>query len=94
MTEAGWAELPDELVEKVLELLQASGQSEPQEGGFGFSQVTATLRLVCAGWKAVHDAMVTQLVLRWQTTDEAMGMLARRFRRWCRWRARATDGAC
>ena len=76
--EGGWAELPDELVEKVLEQLQAAGQSEPQ-GPFGLSQATATVRLVCSGWKAVHDAMVMRLVLRRETTDEAMGMLARRF---------------
>ena len=76
--EGGWAELPDELVEKVLEELQAAGQSEPQ-GAFGLSQATATVRLVCSGWKAVHDAMVKMLDLRLETTDEAMGMLARRF---------------
>ena len=72
--EGGWAELPDELLAKVLELLQVAGQA----GGLGFSQV-ATVRLVCAGWKAVHDALVTRLVLRRQTTDEAMGMLVLRF---------------
>jgi hypothetical protein len=74
----GWAELPDELVEKVLEQMQAAGRSEPQ-GPFGLSQATATVRLVCPGWKAVHDAMVKMLDLRLETTDEAMGMLARRF---------------
>ena len=37
------------------------------------------MRLVCAGWKAVYDTLVTRLVLRRQTTDEAMGMLVRRF---------------
>jgi hypothetical protein len=74
----GWAELPDELVEKVLELLQAAGRSEPQ-GPFGLSQATATVRLICSGWKAVHDAMMKMLDLRLETTDEAMGMLARRF---------------
>jgi hypothetical protein len=31
------------------------------------------------GWKAVHDALVMWLVLRRQTTDEAMGMLVLRF---------------
>jgi hypothetical protein len=30
-------------------------------------------------WKAVHDALVTRLVLRRQTTDEAVGILVRRF---------------
>ena len=44
-----------------------------------FSQASATVRLVCAGWKAVHDALVTRLVLRRQTTDEAVGMLLRCF---------------
>jgi hypothetical protein len=37
------------------------------------------VRLVCAGWKAVHDALVTRLVLRRETTDEAVGMLVLRF---------------
>jgi hypothetical protein len=78
MVKGGWAELPDELVEKVLEQLQAAGRSEPQ-GPFGFSQATATVRLVCSGWKSVHDAMVKMLDLPLETTDEAMGMLARRF---------------
>jgi hypothetical protein len=32
---------------------------------------------VCAGWKAVYDALVMRLVLRRQTTDEAVGMLVR-----------------
>jgi hypothetical protein len=73
--EGGWAELPDELLAKVLELLQAAGQA----GGFGFSQTSATVRLVCAAWKAVHDALVTRLVLRRQTADEAMGILVLRF---------------
>jgi hypothetical protein len=73
--QGGWAELPDELLAKVLELLQAAGQ----EGGLGFSQASATVRLVCAAWKAVHDALVTRLMLRPQTTDEAMGMLVLRF---------------
>jgi hypothetical protein len=68
---SGWADLPVELLEQVLELLQA--------GGLGFSQATATVRRVCAAWKTVHDALVTRLVLRGQTTDEAMAMLARRF---------------
>ena len=77
--EDGWAELPDELMAKVLELLHAAGRSEPQAGGFAFSQASATVRLVCAGWKAVHDALVMRLLLRRQTTDEAVGMLVRRF---------------
>ena len=37
------------------------------------------MRLVSAGWKAVHDALVTRLVLRGQTTDDAVGILVRRF---------------
>ena len=82
VTEGGWAELSDELMAKVLEMLQAAGRTEPQTGGFGFSEASATVRLVSAGWKAVHDALVTRLVLRRQTTDEAMGMLVLRWRRW------------
>jgi hypothetical protein len=72
-------ELLDELVAKVLEMLQAAGWNEPQTGGFGFSEASAAVRLVSAGWKAVHDALVTRLMLRWQTTDQAMGILVLRF---------------
>jgi hypothetical protein len=71
--EDGWAELPNELLAKVLEL-QAG-----QEGGLRFSKTSATVRLVCAAWKAVYDALVTRLVLTRETTDDAMGMLVRRF---------------
>ena len=63
-------ELLDELVAKVL---------QAEEGGLGFTQVSAMVRLVSAGWKAVHDALVTRLVLRGQTTDQAVGMLVRWF---------------
>jgi hypothetical protein len=76
---SGWAELPGELMAKVLELLQAAGRNEPQEGGFGFSQATATVRLVCAAWQGVHDAMVTRLVLSRHTINVAVGMLVLRF---------------
>ena len=69
----GWADLLEELLAKVLE---AAGW---QEGALGFSQASATVRLVCAGWTAVHDALVKRLVLRPETTDEAMGMLVLRF---------------
>jgi hypothetical protein len=75
-TEGGWADMLEELLAKVLALLEAAGR---QQGGLGFSQTSATVRLVCAGRKAVHDALVRRLVLRWQTTDEAVGMLVRRF---------------
>jgi hypothetical protein len=79
MEEDGWAGMPEELFEKVLEALQPDGPSKPQDGGLGFSQALAAVRLVCAAWKAVHDAMVTRLVLSPQTTDEAVGKLVRRF---------------
>ena len=78
MEEDGWAGMPEELFEKVLEALQPDGPSKPEDGGLGFSQALAAVRLVCAAWKAVHDAMVTRLVLSPQTTDEAVGMLVRR----------------
>ena len=66
----------EELLAKVLELLEAAGW---QQGGLGFSQTSATVRLVCAGWKVVHDALVRRLVLRRETIDEAVGMLVRSF---------------
>jgi hypothetical protein len=51
------------------------GGVQPRRAAWG----SRTLRLVCAQWQAVHDAMVRRLVLRRQTTDEAMGMLVLRF---------------
>ena len=79
MEEDGWASMPEELFEKVLEALQPDGPSKPEDGGLGFSRALAAVRLVCAAWKAVHDAMVTRLVLSRETTDEAVGKLVRRF---------------
>jgi hypothetical protein len=72
----------------VLELLQAGytpppaafiGRKKPQARGLAFSEASAAVRLVCGAWKTVHDARVSRLVLRRGTTDEGMGMLARRF---------------
>ena len=82
--QSDWAELPDELVEKVLtsvlEMLQARPWLRlPGQEALAFSRTSATVRLVCTAWKAVHDALVKRLVLRSATTDEAMGMLVRRF---------------
>jgi hypothetical protein len=74
--EGGWAELPEELVEKVLEVMQAA---EHQAGGVAFTQAFTTARLVCAAWKAIHDALVTRLLLSRRNTDEAMVMLVKRF---------------
>jgi hypothetical protein len=75
-TESGsWAYLPKELMAKVLELLQAAEQKAPQR----WCKASATLRLVCSGWKAVHDALVMRLLVRKQATDQAVGMLVRRF---------------
>ena len=78
-TESLWAELPPELLAKVLEMLPAAEQSAPQAGGWRGCKDSAAVRLVCAQWQAVHDALVTKLVLKRSTTDEGVGMLARRF---------------
>ena len=75
----GWAAVLKDLMPTVMEALQAAGSSEPQEEGLGFCKATAVVSLVCAGWKAVHDAAVKRLVLRHLITDKATGMLVRRF---------------
>jgi len=78
----GWAELPPELLVKVFEVLQEVvvwRRREPKEGGLAFSKAVAVVREVCTEWQAVHDAAVKRLVLSHLTTDEAMGMLVRRF---------------
>jgi len=77
----GWAALLEDLLPTILEAMQAAGQEEgePQEEGLGFSKATAVVREVCAGWQAVHDALVTRLVFKRRMNDEAVGMLVRRF---------------
>jgi hypothetical protein len=62
-----------------------SGVPPPAVFAFLSAPSSTKVRLVCAAWKAVHDALVRLLVLRGKTTDDAMGMLVRRFLRWCRW---------
>jgi hypothetical protein len=81
VTADGWSALPPELLVKVLEALQAAERSDaPQAEGLGFSKAVAVVRPVCAGWQAVHDAAVRRLVFeRHFMTDDAVGMLVRRF---------------
>jgi hypothetical protein len=81
VTGGGWAALLEDLLPKILEALQADDQEEgkPQEEGLGFSKASAVVRQVCAGWQAVHDALVTRLVFERRMDDEAVGMLVRRF---------------
>ena len=59
--------MPEELFEKVLEALQPDGPSKPHRmeawGSPRRYTLVAAVRLVCAGWKAVHDAMVRRLAL-------------------------------
>ena len=75
-TAGEWADLPDELLAKVLaKVLEAA----TQEGGLGFTKASAKLRLVSAQWKTVRDALVKRLVLKKKATDEGMGVLVRRF---------------
>jgi hypothetical protein len=67
-----WAELPRELLGMVLEKLQEA----PLAGGVEGSK---DVRLMSREWRASHDAMVTRLTVAWETTDEGMWLLARRF---------------
>jgi hypothetical protein len=79
--EGEWADLPKDLLAKVLKMLWSlpCGPTERKYSQGFFKGRCLTLRLVCSGWKAMHDAMVTELLLQGKTTDEAMGMLVRRF---------------
>jgi hypothetical protein len=79
VTGGGWARLLEDLLPKILEALQATERNKPQEEGLGFSKASVVVRQVCAGWQAVHDALVTRLVFERQMNDEAVGMLVRRF---------------
>jgi hypothetical protein len=78
-TESLWAELPPELLAKVLEMLPAAEQRARHAGGWRGCKDSAAVRLVSKAAKYHHDALVTKLVLSRETTDEAVGMLARRF---------------
>jgi hypothetical protein len=73
VAEGRWAAVPEELLWMVLE--RVAGQ---RVRGLGISRDEATVRLVCSGWQASHDALVTRLGLC-AASDEAVGMLARRF---------------
>jgi hypothetical protein len=77
--EGGWAELQDELLAKVLEELEWVAWQIASRRGWSGCKASAAVRLVCSGWKAVHDALVMKLVLRQKATDEGVGMLVRRF---------------
>ena len=81
VTGGGWAALLEDLLPTILEAMQAAGRRawEPHEEGLGFSKATAVVREVCAGWQAVHDALVMRLVSNRVMNDEAVGMLVRRF---------------
>jgi hypothetical protein len=81
--ENGWAELPEELLTKVL--VQAVEQCTPQDGGWGTGaggacrcKASATVRLVCSGWKCRHDALMMRLLLRKDATDERADVQVRR----------------
>jgi hypothetical protein len=57
--------------------LQAAEQCLPEDGGCGECKTSATVRLVCSGWKCRHDALVMWLLLGQDATDEG-GVLVRR----------------
>ena len=80
VTAGGWAELPGELVEKVLEAVAGCWAEGTPGWRLGvLPGVSGGAASLLGRWKAVHDAMVMRLVLRRQTTDEAVGMLVWRF---------------
>jgi hypothetical protein len=68
--ESGWMVLPEDLLPKVLEALQAAEQCAPQDGGWGGCKAPATVRLVSSGWKCRHDAMTMRLLLRQEANAE------------------------
>ena len=80
---SGWADLPGDLLVKVLEELEAAEQMAPQDGGWRGCEASATIRLVCSGWKYHHDTMVMRVVVRRAggepATDETVFVLAGRF---------------
>ena len=77
-TTCGWAELPSELLEKLLELMQEAAvwRSECKDWWLSPGKTLCCGR--CA--QAVHDAAVTRLVFKLGMNDKAVIMLVRRSR--------------
>jgi len=75
-TAGGWSKLPAKLLEKVLEAMQADGESKPQEGRLGFTKATAVVRQVCFGWQKIHDMMATRLLV---SAEDDINLPLRRF---------------
>jgi hypothetical protein len=75
----GWANLPEDLLNTILEVAHAKERTTPTTNGWEFLQALASVRLTCRAWRDVHDALVTRLVLSRRTPDEAVGPLLRRF---------------
>jgi hypothetical protein len=48
-------------------------------GRRGGCKASATVRLVCTGWRSRHDALAMRQLLRQDATDEGAGVLVRRF---------------
>jgi hypothetical protein len=60
--ESGWAELPGELLMKVLEALQAAEQCAPQDGGWGGRRRCGWCVVGASGCR--HDTLVMWVLLR------------------------------
>jgi hypothetical protein len=65
--------MPGDLLAKVLEELEAAEQMAPQRRRRRGSEASATMRLVCSGWKYHHDTMVMWVMARrLQAADEVV----------------------
>jgi len=71
--------LGQELFAQVLEALAERSQTQIEGDGLAFIWVVAVVRLVCRDWQRRHGALVMRLVFKRRMTDEAVGMLMRRF---------------
>jgi hypothetical protein len=77
--ESAWVLIPEGILFKVLQLLEADELPVPQDGGWRGCKASSTIRLVCSAWKMRHDGRVRRLVVCKPATDEGMRMLVRGF---------------
>lgn len=72
----GWAEMPEEMLERVLRLLLGGTSHQRTHTR---RRISGALRSVCAAWRRIHDALLTSLYVPPPTPDAGVRALARRF---------------
>lgn len=72
----GWAELPEEMLERVLRVLLAGTSHQRTQTR---RRISGALRSVCVAWRRIHDLLLCSLYVLPPTPDAGVRALARRF---------------